>query len=128
VRCNRTHAHTSSDARSYISVTQQSKTDLSHYDAGSLGTQKNAGLSMPGLPAYEAMATRQAEHDREAASEDRLGGSISLKPNRRNQTGDVELGAVLSDSETELARARSKRDESVNSLVHGWRSPIGECC
>ena len=129
LRCNRTQAHTSSDAQSYISVTQQSKADLG--DVFSLGTQKNAGLSIPGLPAYDAVTTR---HERspsiKVALEDTLpvGGSISLKPNRRNQTGEVELGAVLSDSEAELARARSKWDGGVHSLVHDWRSPIGKCC
>ena len=139
-RLNRTHAtdtHASDDAQPYISVTQQSKTDLDRYDAPSPETQKKADLSMsmPGPPAYEVATPPAAAHEQlpsiKEASEDvragYLGGSLKLKPNRRNTAGIVELGAVLTDSEVELARARTKRDGNVNNLVHHWRSPIGAC-
>ena len=52
-------------------------------------------------------------------------GAIALQPNRRMATGDIELGGVLSVSEVELLRARSRREHAVSSLVYHWRSPIG---
>jgi len=123
-RTDATDARASSDVQPYISVTQQSKTDLAHSDA----PPKKADLSMAGPPAYEVAAEHERLPSIKKALEDErtgyLGGTLKLKPNRRNTAGIVELGAVLTDSEVELARARTKRDESVNSLVHHWRSPI----
>ena len=147
-RWQRTHAHAESDAQSYISITQQSKTELDHYgsfaasNTVSLGKSPSVSVSLAGLPSYEmAVPPPQrgpGEHQRIPSIKkamlmyDRkppmtyIGGSFSLKPNRRTDTGDVELGVVLTESQVELARARSKRSREVSSLVHQWRSPIGE--
>lgn len=126
---SRTHETQSVEPRSYISI-MPSKTDLDQFDGSSPGTQPNASLSaVSGLLAYEVVAPRGLDRlpSMQATLKDmgRPGGSASLQPNRRNQAGDVELGAVLSVGE--LIRARSLRDRNVNSLVHHWRSPIGAC-
>ncbi|KAI9573271.1 hypothetical protein HD554DRAFT_1163308 [Boletus coccyginus] len=128
-RWERAHTCTPSEIQSCISITQHPKTDLDL----SFGMQTDASLSFSGtggLPAYEVVAPRQ-EHERapsiKVALEDiPLGvvGATSLQPNRRTQTGDVELGAVLTENEVELARARSERERRMSSLVHQWRSPI----
>ncbi|KAG6382144.1 hypothetical protein JVT61DRAFT_788 [Boletus reticuloceps] len=118
-RWNRTHTLTDA-AQSYISITQQSKTELD--------------LSLTGscvLPAYEVVPPIKGmmledDIDIKAASISMgyMGGSFSLQPNRRTTAGEVALGAVLTNSEVEFAKARSKRDRTVSRLVHQWRSPI----
>lgn len=123
---------TLSDAQSCISITQQSKTELDQYDpfAASLGTHQNGSVSVAGLPSYEVAAARQLEAEQALSlkmplDDKPLAVSISLQPNRRTVSGDIELGGVLSSSEVDLVRARSKRDRGVSSLVQHWRSPIG---
>ncbi|KAF8557902.1 hypothetical protein OG21DRAFT_1481907 [Imleria badia] len=131
---------TSSEVQSCMSITQPSKAELDDdYDpfAASLGTHHNASVSAAGLPSYEVAAARQAEHGRAPSLslkmplDDKLAVSISLQPNRRMVSGDIELGGVLSNSEVELVRVRSTRDRgqwhAVNARgtcgLHDWKLP-----
>ncbi|KAH0828966.1 hypothetical protein J3R83DRAFT_2396 [Lanmaoa asiatica] len=122
------HMMQGGDAQSSTNITP-SKADLEQLNGLSFGTLPNASLSLAGLPAYDVVASRGNDRlpSMKATLEDtdHLGGSISLQPNRRNQAGDVEMGAVLTVSEVELIRAQSTRDKGIwRPTVSRWQQQI----
>ena len=140
--------------RSYFSVTPSRSIDKIPDPGGDRDADKDPArvkMQEMGLPEYDMVVTGENTLSSKAALEGTLSrsvgwsipatgtehtsstGSIALQPNRRHHTGDVELGGVLSLSEVDLLRARSKQNNrtSVHNLVHHWRSPIGAwslCC
>lgn len=122
---SRTQVTQGCDAHSYISITHaKSEVDEDRYDP----QWSQGAASEHGLPSYEVVVTRgRCPPPTKVPLEDTrcFAGSSSLQPNRRKECGEVELGAVLSVSEVDLVRARSKRGRNVNDMVYHWRSPIG---
>jgi len=49
--------------------------------------------------------------------------TIPIRPNRRTETGEVELGGLATLSEENLSR-HNQRQSKVNHLVHNFTSPI----
>lgn len=136
----------SQGAHSYATITHgKSEMDFPmdrdpNRDRSSSCNMKGAS-SESGLPAYDSVVVKDrypntsGQVPLEGVSVKGAGAgavsmsmSTSLQPNRRKESGDVELGGVLSASEVELVRARSQRDRTVSEYVYYWRSPLGACC
>jgi hypothetical protein len=51
-----------------------------------------------------------------------------MRPNRRTETGDVELGGtVLATLSEDNLSKHNQRMTKMNHLVYNFKSPIGKC-